>query len=86
MSPKRVHSIGFFKSLLDKDLKTASASMAKVTLVHRPHNSMAPHGARAESQSWGNSPPNNGLLQVSLLSSLGGLASGETCSAHQSNE
>eukprot|EP00959_Pyramimonas_sp_CCMP1952_P232727 4863715-Pyramimonas_sp.AAC.1 len=36
--PKRVRSISFFKSLLDKDLKTDSASMVKVTLMLRPPN------------------------------------------------
>eukprot|EP00959_Pyramimonas_sp_CCMP1952_P368685 7722727-Pyramimonas_sp.AAC.1 len=29
MCPKSVHSVGFFPSLLDKDLTTDSASMAK---------------------------------------------------------
>eukprot|EP00959_Pyramimonas_sp_CCMP1952_P119603 2501073-Pyramimonas_sp.AAC.1 len=39
MCPKRVHAVEFFKSLLDKDLNTDSASMAKVTSMLRPPNS-----------------------------------------------
>eukprot|EP00959_Pyramimonas_sp_CCMP1952_P427167 8946479-Pyramimonas_sp.AAC.1 len=39
MCPRRVHSVGFFKSLLGKGLKTDSASMVKVTSMFRPPNS-----------------------------------------------
>eukprot|EP00959_Pyramimonas_sp_CCMP1952_P408989 8571007-Pyramimonas_sp.AAC.1 len=39
MCPKRVHSVGFFKALLDNDYRTDAASMVRVTLMPRPPNS-----------------------------------------------
>ena len=37
--PNNVHSVGFFRSLLERDLKTDSASTVKVALITRPPSS-----------------------------------------------
>eukprot|EP00959_Pyramimonas_sp_CCMP1952_P039875 833706-Pyramimonas_sp.AAC.1 len=64
MCPDRVRSVGFFRSLLDKDLKTDSASGHPTQVCISIEWQLADlRGARAESRSWDNSPPNCGQLR-----------------------
>eukprot|EP00959_Pyramimonas_sp_CCMP1952_P297359 6220733-Pyramimonas_sp.AAC.1 len=53
MRPKRAHSVGCFKPLLDKDLNTDSECMVKATLMLRPPNSsMAVNQVGVNGPAW----------------------------------
>eukprot|EP00959_Pyramimonas_sp_CCMP1952_P060476 1263522-Pyramimonas_sp.AAC.1 len=51
--PKRVHRVSLCKSLLDKDVKTDSAPMVKVTwLLRQPNSSMSSNWVGVSDPAW----------------------------------